>query len=301
MQFIRKSAIALLFAVAVLLVSTPVQTARAADPVESITMSPTSKTYKVDPGQTFDDTLTVVNDGDTAYDFTVYAAPYSVNNSAYEPNFTSTVANADAYTWVQFKQVLWHAEAHETIKIPYTVYVSKKASPGGHYGVLFAETQPTTSNDVAATLGRKKRVGAILYATVSGDVKLSGKVAGTKINWFQTGGSLTITSSVNNTGNSDFIATVTYQVMDIFGSVKYDFTGEYAVLPSTTRDIHLGWANTPWFGLYKVHVTTAFLDQKESAESYVLVMPMWLVWLIGGVVLTGGVYAGWRHFSRSRR
>lgn len=301
MQFVSKTAIALLFAMAVLLVSTSAETARAADPVESIAMSPTSKTYKVDPGEAFEDTLTVVNDGDTAYDFTVYAAPYSVKNSAYEPNFTSTVANADAYTWVQFKQVLWHAEPHETIKIPYTMYVNKKASPGGHYGVLFAETQPTNSVDGAATLGRKKRVGAILYATVSGDVKLSGKVDNTKINWFQTGGPLAVTSSVNNTGNSDFIATVTYRVTDIFGSAKYSYKGEYVVLPSTTRDINLGWASTPWFGLYKVYVTTAFLDQKKSAESYVLVMPVWLLWLVGGVVFIGGVYAAWRHFSRSRR
>lgn len=301
MQFLSKSAVALLLAMAVLLVFTPVDTVRAADPVESITLSPTSKTYKVDPGQTFEDTLTVLNDGDTAYDFTVYTAPYSVNNSAYEPNFTSTVANADAYTWIQFKQVTWHAEAHETIKIPYTVYVNKKASPGGHYGVLFAETQPASGSEGAATLGRKKRVGAILYATVSGDVKLSGNVASTRINWFQTKAPLTGTSSVNNTGNSDFTTTVNYQVADVFGAVKYSFKGEYAVLPSTTRDITLSWADTPWFGLYKVRVTTTFLDQSKTAESYVLVMPIWLLVLVGLTVLAGGIYATRQHFSRARR
>lgn len=301
MQFLSKSAVALLLAMAVLLVFTPVEIVQAAEPVESITLSPTSKTYKVDPGQTFEDTLTVVNDGDTAYDFTVYAAPYSVNNSAYEPNFTSTVANADAYTWVQFKQVAWHAEAHETIKIPYTVYVNKKASPGGHYGVLFAETQPASGSEGAATLGRKKRVGAILYATVSGDVKLSGNVASTRINWFQTKAPLTGTSSVTNTGNSDFVATVTYQVADVFGSVKYSSKGDYVVLPTTTRDITVGWADAPWFGLYRVHVTTAFLDQTKVTESYVLMMPIWLLALVGVTVLAGGVYAFRRHLPWARR
>lgn len=300
MQFLRTTAIATFLVVAVSFFGVSVQTAQAADPAESITLSPTSKTYKVNTGQTFEDTLTVLNDGQTAYDFTVYAAPYAVTSGTYDPSFTSTAANADAYTWIQFKQTTWHAEPRQTLKIPYTVRVKNNAAPGGHYGVLFAEVQPSnTSGD--STLARKKRVGTILYATVNGDVHLSGAALGAHIGWFQSRAPLEVTSSVQNTGNSDFTAKVTYRVSDVFGSVKYSLESTYVILPETTRDMTLSWADAPWFGLYKARVTTAFLETNSVAESYVLIMPIWLVLLVGGMVVSGGIYAIWRWSHRTRR
>ncbi len=276
-------------------------TAHAADPVESITLSPTSKTYKVDPGQTFQDSLTVVNDGGTAYDFVVYAAPYSVASGPYDkPDYTTTTGNADAYSWFQFQQTSWHVEAGQTLTVPFTVYVKKNAAPGGHYGVLFAEIQPSEDSSGTTTLVRKKRVGTVIYATVSGDVRLSGQLAGTDIPWFQSTAPLNVTSSIQNTGNSDFVAHVSYQVSDIFGSVKFTTEGNYVVLPSTTRDVIQSWPGVPWFGLFKARITTTFLETTNTRESYVLVMPIWLVLLVSVMVVSGGIYAIWRHISRTR-
>lgn len=300
MHFARRLAIvSLAVTVAAFSIGVIPQVAHAADSVESITLSPTSKSYKVDAGQGFNDSLTILNDGDTAYDFTVYAAPYAVTSGSYDPSFTSMSANADAYTWVQFKQTLWHAEPRATVKVPYSVHVKNDASPGGHYGIIFAEVQPSASD--TGTLARKKRVGAIIYATVNGDVHLNGNITSTSIAWYQSSGSLSATTSVKNTGNSDFMANVTYQISDIFGKAKYTMRGDYAVLPSTTRDIALNWADAPWFGLYKARVTTSFLDRNFVGESYVLIMPTWLLLLVCGVVFTGGIYAIWRWSSRKSR
>lgn len=300
MRFFRRTVTAALLVAIVSL--TGFQTiAHAADPVESITLSPTSKKLHVDPGQILQDSLTVVNDGDTAYDFIVYASPYSMASGAYDkPSYTSTASNADAYTWFQFQQTSWHIEARQTLYVPYTVHVKKNAAPGGHYGVLFAEVQPAETTTDGTALIRKKRVGTVVYATVSGDVRLGGSMLGTSIPWFQSSAPLDITASVKNTGNTDFTATVLYQISDVFGSVKYSMQGEYAVLPSTTRDITLSWASAPWFGLYKARVTTTFLDTNDVRESYVLIMPIWLVLIVSTVVISGGIYAMWRHFSRSR-
>lgn len=299
MRVLRITAITIFSVVAVSLgVNTTV--VRAADPIESITLTPTSKTYKVDPGQTLEDTITVLNDGETAYDFTVYTAPYSVASGSYDPSFTSTASNADAYTWIQFKQTTWHVESRQSVKVPYVVHVKANASPGGHYGVIFAEVQPSDTSS-GSTLARKKRVGSIIYATVSGDVRLAGASKGTSIGWFQSSAPVKITTSVENTGNSDFNTSVVYQVSDIFGSVKYSLQSEYTVLPYTTRDMTLNWEEAPWFGLYKARVTTSFLDQKNITESYVLVMPIWMLLLVGAVVVSGGIYAIWRWSNRANK
>lgn len=301
MRIFRRTAIAILLGVVVSLVGFHAE-ANAADTVENITLSPTSKKLHVDPGQTLQDSFTVVNDGETAYDFIVYASPYSVQSGAYDkPSYTSTASNADAYTWVQFQQTSWHINAHQTLTVPYTMHVKKNAAPGGHYGVLFAEIQPQQTASDGTSLIRKKRVGAVIYATVSGDVHLDGAMSGVTIPWFQTSAPFSVTSSVKNTGNSDFSATVLYQVSDVFGSVKYSMQGEYIVLPSTTRDITLSWAGSTWFGLFKARVTTSFLTTKDVRESYVLIMPIWLLLLVSATVISGGIYALWRHVPRSRQ
>lgn len=300
-RFRTAAAVTCIVMAAVFMVGTLPAQVDAADPVESITLSPASKSYKVDAGQTFDDTITVVNDGDTAYDFTVYTAPYSVKDGTYDPNFTEVTSNSDAYTWVQFKQTTWHAEPRDTLKVPYTVHVKPNAAPGGHYGVIFAEVQPADSGSGTSTLARKKRVGTILYASVSGDIRLEGHIAGTTIPWFQSRAPLTANMTVQNTGNNDFTAKVTYRISDIFGGIKYTAKSEYVVLPSTTRDITVQWAGAPWFGLYKARITTDFLNTTSIVESYVLIMPVWMVLLFGVAIVSGGIYAIWRWSHRSKR
>src|SRR3989344_7920080 len=66
---------------------------------ESITLSPAQRIVKVDAGAQHKDELTVVNDGTVAYDFVVYARPYSVKGSGYEQDFQTTPPNADVYSW----------------------------------------------------------------------------------------------------------------------------------------------------------------------------------------------------------
>lgn len=260
----------------------------AADPAESITMSPVSKKYTVDPGQTISDTLTILNDGQDAYDFTVYATPYSVVDSQYTQNFTHNKPNADVYTWIEFQQSTYHIESRQTIEIPYTMHVRANASPGGHYGAIFAEVQPPSG---AEQLARKKRVGCMIYTTVSGDVRLSGNVTSLKAPWFQQTTPMLASTEVKNTGNTDFAATVAYQVSDIFGQVKYSVKNDYTILPNTTRQIDMQWNNSAWFGMYKVHISATVLGKTTTKDTYVLMMPIWLLLLLAIAVLFGGVYA----------
>ena len=61
--------------------------------VESITLSPVSQRYELKQGDTKKDSLTIVNDGKSDYTFTAYARPYSVNNEAYQPDFSTDAKN----------------------------------------------------------------------------------------------------------------------------------------------------------------------------------------------------------------
>lgn len=255
---------------------------------ESITLSPVSKRYEVKAGESKKDSFKVVNDGRVAYDFVVYARPYSVNDESYVPDFTSDAKNADAYRWVQFEKSSYHLEAGKSIEVKYTLRVPETATPGGHYGVLFAETQPEQTNEGSAVI-RKKRVGSILYATVDGDVTRSGKLLSTSVPFLQIKPPLTASLRVSNSGNTDFSVKSTMTIYDVFGGKKFSGEREVAVLPSTTREIVMEWPGVSWIGLYKVDMTTSFLDNQHESTHYVLQVPLWvyalLVLLIGARIL----------------
>ena len=261
-------------------------------PNESITMSPTSRKYTIDAGKMIEDKLTIVNDGKMDYDFLVYARPYSIVDNNYQnPNFTRTPINADVYAWVQFPKTKFHAKAGETVEIPYSIRVPAGAAPGGHYGVIFAETQPDVSQSGGNSVVRKKRVGAIMYTTVNGKYRNTGETAGSSMPFWQLQPPLHATMAAKNTGNTDFADETRLTVRDVFGNVKYDVVKTYQVLPDTTRTINLDWDQSPWFGLFKVETQQKFLDQTVKNEGYVLMMPRYMPIALLAILVIGGLYA----------
>ncbi len=276
------------------------QIAGAADDpnTESITLSPTSKRYALDAGQVVQDNITVINDGKLAYDFLVYSRPYSVKDESYDPNFTDTPSNADAYQWVQFEKTSWRLEPGQRVEIPYTMRVPSGAAPGGHYGVLFAETQPSKEETQSGSVIRKKRVGTILYATVKGTFRSGGEFLGVTIPGYQSRSPLEGSATIKNTGNSDFDLTSKFRVTDVFGNLKFEINKISPVLPQSTRKVKYEWPDVSWFGIYKVSVESSYLDKKaDRTESYVFVAPRWLLVVLVAALVGGGAYA----FLRKRR
>ncbi len=269
-------------------------TASAAPATESITLSPTSRNFTIDAGKIIDDSLTIINDGETAYDFLVYARPYSVSNEAYDPNFTLTPSNADVYEWAQFPQTKYHLEVGKSVKVKYSLHVPVGARPGGHYGVIFAETQAPDGATTGNSIIRKKRVGSIIYATVNGSYKTAGEAVASDIPFWQVQPPLHTSVTAKNTGNTDFTDTVRLTVKDVFGGIKYDSAKDYQVLPQTTRKISLDWDKSSWFGLYKVEATQRILGRTTDSNGYVLMMPRYLPIALVVVLLIGGAYAWFR-------
>lgn len=282
---------ALILLVSLFVIFTPAH-AQSTDNRESITMSPTNSQYTTSVGGVINDKLTIVNDSKTAYDFIVYARPYSINNNQYNnPDFTTLTKSADLYAWVQLPQAKFHAEPNTTTYVNYSISVPANASPGGHYGVIFAEVQPSETKVSGNQIIRKKRVGSIVYTTVNGAVKLSGDVGTGSIPFWQVQPPLHTTVVTKNTGNTHFTSNAVLSVHDIFGNLKYQSKKNYFVLPNTVRTIDLNWDKAPWFGFFKVSTEQTFLDKTYKSEGYVLIMPRYLPVALILVIVIGGVYA----------
>src|SRR5690606_36631219 len=104
---------------------------------------------------------------------------------------------------------------------------------------------------------------------------------------------LTNTTQVENTGNVDFESTHTLTVKDVFGNVKYRSVTANDVYPGTIRETVFEWEDATWFGLYKVEMQTEFLEESETHEKFVLIMPRWLI-VVFVIALIGGGYVLFR-------
>ena len=259
----------------------------AAEGKESMTLSPTDRRFELDAGETVSSDFTILNDGETAYDFIVYASPYSIDSEAYDPNFEKTPANADAYKWVNFEKTSWHVEPRQSAKVPFTMRVAKDAAPGGHYGVIFAEMRAKGEGSVA----RNKRLGLVLYTTVNGDVKMGGKVSDIKTSWYQGQPPVVSTVMIENSGNTHFTSKQSVVIKNVFGKVLHTQDVDTTVLPGKPRAVDFSWKGAAWLGLYSVKTSASALDDSRTKESYVLVAPVWFLFTIVVFVAAGVVYA----------
>jgi hypothetical protein len=244
---------------------------------ESITLSPPNRHYNIKAGEAKSDELTVINYGDIAYDFIVYTSPYSVKDSAYTPDYTTLTDNGDAYKWIRFNQTRWHAEPRQEVHVPYTLTVSPGAIAGGHYGVIFVETQPSATDQ--SGVARKKRLAMVLYTNVDGPTTTAGIVKSITSPWFQTTPPLHSDVTVQNTGKTDFNAKTKYVVKDLLGATKYETEKESVVLPGTSRLIEHTWERPTWVGLYTLHTEATVLGKTTVKDSFVVMAPKWLIFV----------------------
>ena len=265
--------------------------------VQELTISPTDSHYDVDPGKVVNDQLTILNSGQTTLNLSLYTAPYSVEDESYKQNFEDTSQpRADAQRWISLSRTDLSVGPRETVRIPYVITVPDSASPGGHYGAIFAEIG---AEGDSGSIARKKRVGSLVYVNVSGDVRREGTLSTDNISAFQTAPPLRASIVAKNTGNTDYMVTTAFSVKNVFDKTIHEQRVENYILPETTRTIPIEWTDSPWAGIYKVNLSSEALGQSSKQESYVVIIPKWLIFAVVLVIILG-VLNAYRQKTRRR-
>ncbi len=267
---------------------------------ESITLSPTANTVTVNAGETVTGSFSIVNDGAVKYEYSVYARPYSIKDNRYDsPDFVTQNERSTLYTWISFEQTRFTIEPGATQKVPYTITIPKNSAPGGHYGVIFAETVPPQGGSSESAVLTSKRVGHIIYANVNGQVQLSGESTVNSFDTWQSSPPLTVSFGVKNTGNTHFTVKNTVVVTSLFGAHKYRSEKELIVLPGTERTTEEQWARASLIGVYKVQSTQHFLDKTVEQTGYVLLLPRFIPLILVILILAGVLRAVYRRKRRT--
>lgn len=253
------------------------------DTKESITLSPAVTKPVADAGTVLNGKLTVINDGKTDFKFLVYAGPFSVTSEDYDPSYTEVNDRTDAYQWIKFEKTNLNLKSGERVDVPYTMTIPTKASSGGHYAVLFAETQPPAAEGTQVI--RKKRVGSLAYITVNGDLINSGSLASWDVDFWQKKSPPSSSIRIKNDGNVHFQVNSTVKYSNIFGKSLLTLNQEHIVLPGTTRRITANFEGSRPVGIYKVSGTATFLGKTEDLSSkWIVLLPMPAIYMTLGIV-----------------
>jgi hypothetical protein len=238
---------------------------------ERITLSPAVLQPEFLNGQKGTGVLTVLNDGDKEYTFLVYARPFSVDGEEYGADYTEVNERTEAYQWVKFAESQFTLKPGEKVEVAYTVQVPDNAQVGGHYAVIFAETQPSASS---ANVVIKKRIGSVFYMNVGTDPIREGSVASWEANFRQKSAPLQSTLRLRNTGNTHYQADIKAQYSTLLGRKKLEVNQQTLILPGTTRKIGLNWDSPPSFGIFKVSGSVSYLGKTETLNTkYIILVP----------------------------
>ncbi len=252
--------------------SLPLVSAQERGAEERITLSPAVSRPVLNAGERANGKLTVINDGTIGYTFLLYSRPFSVNGEDYNPNYTTINERTEAHQWVQFSQTKVRLEPGSRIDVPYTVQTPSNARGGGHYAVLFAETQPPDNQPTS--VARKKRVGSLLYMRVNGDVIEKGEIESWTANTIQTKPPLVSTLKLKNTGNIHYQADLKATYTNIFGKKQFELNQQLLIMPGTTRKVTVAWEKTPYIGIFKAAGQVTYLGKTEQlASKYVVLLP----------------------------
>lgn len=255
----------------------------------TVTLTPTKKSYTKDAGSSLRDSVTVINNGSESFNFRVYANPYGVKSEAYDPDFDGTSKSTNAHTWFDFDKTEYELKPRARMDVPYSLNIPDGARPGGHYAVIFIETQKPKGDQ--GNIARQKRVGALTYLTVNGQFRNGGSILEYKAPLVQLSPPLNTTIRVENTGNNHFDTNVDTVVSDLFGRPKYKHTAAYTVLPGTVRGIKTEWQKSPSYGIFKVNQQVKYLEENRQYDKYVLMFPIWIPVLGVIIMLAGAVFA----------
>lgn len=211
----------------------------------------------IKPGETKAGAIQVNNSGNKAVKVKAYLSdwvykPEGDGNKNFLPPGTTPLSCAK---WVNLNPTEFELYPDETRSVNYLISVPKDAS-GGHYAVIFFESDMGVQEIKGSQVKVRGRVGSLIYIESEGHVERKGEITDLKILPPQGGNPLMIEVSFANEGNVDLTAVGTFHVIDPKGNIyARDKLAEMYTLPGDKVKAVTKWSGTLQKGDYDVVLT----------------------------------------------
>ncbi len=160
---------------------------------------------------------------------------------------------------------------------------------GGQYAAIMANLEQ--SKDQSGGFAAEARIALLLHSTIDGDVTYSGCLVNHGITGFTLNSAIRTTSTLENTGNSDYEAVYRMVVEPFFGGESvYEDKQEKVIFPETTRVFEQVWGEAPSLGMFNVTQEISYLNEAgeqvtDTFRSLAVICPLWLILVVFAIVV----------------
>lgn len=250
-----------------------------------IQITPVSARIVLKPGTEVDYSVIVSNVGTDAFDFTAYAAPYTIVDEDYNVSFSDETNRSQITRWIKFinddgsltDTYKGSVEAGGKKAVNYRVIVPEDIPAGGQYATIFAQTMAKEGGSETSGLKAVSRVGTVIYGRTDGDTREGAEVAEYEVPGFLFSGPVTVKSLVKNVGNTDFEARYELKVKSIFGSEIYSESDALNILPDTARRESLTWESSQAMGIFNVTYRVEAMGEVREETHLVVILPVFMI------------------------
>lgn len=249
-----------------------------------ISLFPIKFDITVAPGQTYSDTITVINPNN----FPIGVQPEVENLAGGNQGSIDLVETNIPHglsAWITINKSEFTLAPQQQLQVPFSITVPADGEPGGHYGAILFRGLSATST--GAGVGISGRVGSVVLLNVPGGSSATGNIASfTGPAAYTSHGPLNFSFTVNNTGNTHFTPQGQITLSGpFFGSTVIPFTPGI-VFPGYDRTFTASWPGRYAFGPLTATLSLTMPNNTSTVvQSITFFMFPWQETLIVLVVL----------------
>lgn len=245
------------------------------------TVSPMNQMKVITPGETERGSLVVANPATNTEvaDVVLEIRPFSYNDDN-DPIFEAKEDYSQIVNWITLGKTEYSLKPNESIEVPFTIDVPQNAPAGGQYASIIVRGKEGSGG----MFNEFFEIAHLIYAEVAGETIRQGDIIDINIPSFLLSGNITGSATIKNTGNVHSNATHTLKIFPLFSNEEI-YTNEEnpqtnLIMPGSIRATNVTWDETPSIGIFHVLYDVEFEGVKKEVDKYVIVCPIWLLFLI---------------------
>ncbi|MFH1207746.1 MAG: hypothetical protein V1668_04035 [Patescibacteria group bacterium] len=211
---------------------------------KAITLIPPMLEFGLIKGEPTKTSIKIFNETTAPVELYTEVKNFTASGDSGQPAFDFTDAEQVGFsTWVTVQKGPITVNPGARFEVPVTINTPTDADPGGHYAAVFFTTSPPADGQVRIA----SKIGTLLLAQVSGDVKESGSISEFDSFSAQKGFNrlpVKFYTIFKNTGNIHLRPTGSIAITNMFGKeqAKLAFnSANGATLPSSSRRYETTW------------------------------------------------------------
>lgn len=271
-------------------------------------VTPMTKRFAVNPGDTVEGVVTVVNPTNTSESITYQASviPYSFNENG-EPVFDEVGELSEIVNWVTIENPTGEIEPNSDIQIKYKIKIPKEARGGGQYCAISIRNEtPVEARPEGLQIDSYMEISSIIYMTVNGDIEREGEIVENYVPLISFENPVTLRSSYDNHGNIHLDSNIKVSVENFFTHEPLFSSDDQedqsiVVMPNQLASKLIKVTDLTDLGLYRIKQEVRYNGESSIVERVTLVTPMWFFACATALVISTIVLLVVRAIRRSKR